>query len=259
MLRSRIIPCLLVHHKGLVKTVNFKDPRYVGDPLNAVKIFNEKEVDELMVLDIDATRENRGPDFELIRNLAVECRMPFGYGGGVTTVEEAKKIINLGAEKVAINAMVMKDMSIVEKIGKAVGVQSVVVVIDVAKKGLFKNEYEVYTHNVRRKTGLKLKDYLSRLNQYEIGEIVVNSIDRDGNMTGYDYDLIDMVRSLTDVPLTAVGGAGSYEDIKSLISRYKIIGAAAGSIFVFKGKYKAVLISYPDKKEKNDILSGTLV
>jgi imidazole glycerol-phosphate synthase subunit HisF len=136
MLRARIIPCLLVHKKGLVKTVNFKDPKYVGDPINAVKIFNEKEVDELMVLDIDATVENRGPNFEMIRNLAQECRMPFCYGGGVTTVEQAKRIIELGAEKVALSYAAINNPNLLKEIGDAVGVQSVVVVIDVRKKGL---------------------------------------------------------------------------------------------------------------------------
>jgi len=249
MLRSRIIPCLLVHNKGLVKTTEFKDPKYVGDPINAVKIFNEKEVDELIVLDIDATKEKRGPNFDLIRNLAIECRMPFCYGGGVTTVEEAKRIITLGAEKVAISSAAIYDFPLIKKIGDTVGVQSVVIVLDVAKKGIF-GSYEIYTENGLKKTGIKVIDFIKKLNTIEVGEIVVNSINRDGKMLGYDYDLIDMIRELTDVPITVLGGAGSLEDIKSLISRYRIIGAAAGSLFVFKGKYRAVLISYPDRVDK---------
>jgi len=253
MLRSRIIPCLLVHNKGLVKTTQFKDPKYVGDPINAVKIFNEKEVDELIVLDIDATKEKRGPNFDLVKNLAIECRMPFCYGGGVTTVEEAKKIITLGAEKVAISSAAIYDFPLIKKIGETVGVQSVVIVIDVSKRGIF-GGYEIYTENGQKKTGIKVKDFILKLNTVEVGEIVINSIDRDGKMLGYDYDLIDMVREMTDVPLTVLGGAGSLIDIKSLISRYKIIGAAAGSLFVFKGKYRAVLISYPDTKDKKTLL-----
>lgn len=249
MLRSRITPCLLVHKKGLVKTVQFKDPKYVGDPINAVKIFNEKEVDELMVLDIDASVEKRGPDFELIRNLAVECRMPFCYGGGVTTVEQAKKIINLGAEKVALSTAAIENMDIISQIGHAVGIQSVVVVLDVKKKSLF-GGYEIFIHNGKKATGIKVKDIVQQLNQIGVGEIVINSIDRDGIMEGYDFALFDLVRELTDMPLTILGGAGSMEDIKSAIIRYKIIGVAAGSLFVFKGKYRAVLISYPDKKER---------
>lgn len=248
MLRSRIIPCLLVHNKGLVKTKNFKDWKYVGDPINAVKIFNEKEVDELMVLDIDASRDGRGPNFKLIKDLAVECRMPFCYGGGVTTVEEAKKIINLGAEKVAISSAVLKDIQLVRRISEAVGVQSVVVVIDVKKK-LF-GGYDIFILNGTKKVKQNLKDFVTQLNEIGVGEIVINSIDQDGQMKGYDLSLIEMVRNLCDVPITVLGGAGSLNDIKNLIDRYKIIGAAAGSLFVFKGKYRAVLISYPNRSEK---------
>jgi cyclase len=252
MLRSRITPCLLVHNKGLVKTVGFKDAKYVGDPINAVKIFNEKEVDELMVLDIDASVEGRGPDFTLIRNLAVECRMPFCYGGGVTTVEEAKQIIHLGAEKVALSCAVINDFSLLRKIGEAVGVQSVVVVLDVKKKGLF-GGYEIFTHNGTKATGLKVKDFVQRLDKEGVGEIVINSIDRDGKMEGYDLSLIDLVRDSTEVPITVLGGAGSLNDIKEVISKYRVIGVSAGSLFVFKGKYKAVLISYPNKQEKKEL------
>lgn len=252
MLRSRITPCLLVHKKGLVKTVGFKDPKYVGDPINAVKIFNEKEVDELIVLDIDASVEGRGPDFELIRNLAVECRMPFCYGGGVTTVQEAKKIINLGAEKVALSSAAIQNFDILFQIGQAVGIQSVVVVLDVKKK-IFPGGYEIFIHNGKKATGIKLQEFLQRLDKIGVGEIVINSIDRDGKMEGYDLALIDMVRELTEVPITVLGGAGSINDIKELITRYKIIGAAAGSLFVFKGKYRAVLISYPNSSEKKGL------
>jgi cyclase len=252
MLRSRITPCLLVHKKGLVKTVGFKDPKYVGDPINAVKIFNEKEVDELMVLDIDASVEKRGPDFDLIKNLAVECRMPFCYGGGVTTVEQAKKIINLGAEKVAISSAAIENFEIIEKIGSAVGIQSVVVVLDVKKKGLL-GGYEIFIHNGKIATGLKLKDFVKKLDSVGVGEIVINSIDKDGKMDGYDMSLIDIVRNETEGPITVLGGAGSFNDLNEVIKKYKVIGVAAGSLFVFKGKYRAVLISYPSKIEKIEI------
>jgi cyclase len=247
MLRSRITPCLLVHKRGLVKTVGFKDAKYVGDPINAVKIFNEKEVDELIVLDIDASVEGRGPDFELIRNLAVECRMPFCYGGGVTSVHEAKRIISLGAEKVAISSAAINNFEIISRIGQTVGIQSVVVVLDVRKK---LGGYEIFIHNGKKATGLMVKDFGQRLDKIGVGEIVINSIDRDGKMEGYDFGLMDMVRELTEVPITILGGAGSMDDIRAAISRYKVIGAAAGSLFVFKGKYRAVLISYPNRSEK---------
>jgi len=254
MLRSRIIPCLLVHKKGLVKTTNFKDSKYIGDPINAVKIYNEKEVDELMVLDIDATVEGRGPNFEMIKNLAIECRMPFCYGGGVTTVEQAKKIISLGAEKVALSTAAIKNPSLLIEIGKAVGIQSVVVVLDVKKKGfLGGGGYDVFIKNGKEKVSAKLKDLIIDLNTIGVGEIVINSIDKDGTMQGYDLALIEMVRDLTEVPMTVLGGAGSLDDIKNLISKYKIIGAAAGSLFVFKGKSRAVLINYPNKEEIKEL------
>jgi cyclase len=251
MLRARIIPCLLVHNKGLVKTVNFKEPKYVGDPINAVKIFNEKEVDELIVLDIDATVENRTPNFELIKNLASECRMPFCYGGGITSVEQAKKIIELGAEKIAISSSAINNPALIKNIGLEVGVQSVVVVIDVRKKGiLFGGGYDIYIKNGKEKVNIKLKEFIDQLNEIGVGEIVINSIDNDGMMKGYDIPLISMIREWTNFPITALGGAGSSIDIKQLIEKFKIIGASAGSLFVFKGKYKAVLINYPNREEK---------
>lgn len=251
MLRSRIIPCLLIHKKGLVKTVNFKDSKYVGDPINAVKIFNEKEVDELIVLDIDATVEKRSPNYELIKNIATECRMPFCYGGGITTVEQAKKIIELGAEKLAISSSAINNPDLIKAIGIAVGVQSVVVVIDVRKRNILAGGgYEIYTNNGKIKAKIKLNDFIKQLNDIGVGEIVINSIDNDGCMKGYDLALISMIRDLTNFPITALGGAGKLEDIKNLISKFKIIGVSAGSLFVFKGKYKAVLINYPNKEEK---------
>ena len=252
MLRSRITPCLLVHKKGLVKTVEFANPKYVGDPINAVKIFNEKEIDELIVIDIDATVEGRGPDFNLIKNLAFECRMPLCYGGGITTVDQAKKIISLGVEKVAISSAALSNPQLLKDIGNAIGKQSLVVVLDVKKKGLFGN-YELFTHNGKKGSKYKLKEYLAILNEIGIGEIVVNSIDEDGKMKGYDFKLYDIVRDLTSMPMTILGGAGNLDDIRVAIERFKTIGVSAGSLFVFKGKYKAVLINYPDRSTRNEM------
>lgn len=249
MVRPRIIPCLLVHDKGLVKSIQFKDYKYVGDPINAVRIFNEKEVDELIVLDIDATRLNHEPDFQMIKNLATECRMPFCYGGGVKTVEHAKKIINLGAEKVAISSFAINNPSIVEKISKAVGSQSVSVVLDVKKSGLF-SKYDIYTHNGTIKQNQNLISFAQLIENLGAGEIIVNSIDNDGMMRGYDFTLIDKIRESVSLPITILGGAGSLNDIQKAISKYKILGVAAGSLFVFKGVYKAVLINYPTFEEK---------
>ena len=259
MLRSRIIPCLLVHNKGLVKTVKFsvEDGKYVGDPINAVKIFNEKSVDEIMVIDIDATVQGREPDYNMIKNLATECRMPLCYGGGVTTIEQVRRIIKLGAEKVAISSAALANIDLLRQISESVGAQSVVLVLDInKKKGIFGDiQYEIFTHNGKKKTGKKLYEFLEKIKDIPYGELVINNIDLDGMMTGYDMDMCEKVRDLTDVPLTFLGGAGSYEDFKKLVSRFKVIGAAAGSIFVFKGKYKAVLIQYPLPIEKVEIQS----
>jgi imidazole glycerol-phosphate synthase subunit HisF len=250
MLRPRIIPCLLVHNKGLVKTVKFKDPKYVGDPINAVKIFNEKEVDELIVLDIDATVENREPDFILIKNLATECRMPMCYGGGVKTVEHARRIISLGAEKVALSAYAVQNPQIIPDIARAIGRQSVVIVIDVQKRGLF-GKYEVVTHNGKKPTGKNPVEFAKQVEKLGVGEIVINSIDQDGVMKGYDMNLINDIRQAVNVPITVLGGAGHLDDIQTVIQKFGVIGVAAGSLFVFKGIYKAVLINYPNRAEKN--------
>lgn len=255
MLRSRFIPCLLVHNKGLVKTVKFsvEDGKYVGDPINAVKIFNEKHVDEIMVIDIDASVENREPDYEMIKNVATECRMPLCYGGGVKTVEQVKHIISFGAEKVAISSAAIEDPELLRKMSAAVGAQSVVLVLDVAKRGTFKKNYELLTHNGMKKTGIKLSDFLHQIMEIPYGEIVINNIDRDGMMNGYDQELSDLVREQTEVPMTILGGAATLDDIKGLVKRYGIVGAAAGSLFVFKGMYKAVLINYPMGDEKKSL------
>lgn len=252
MLYPRIIPCLLVHNKGLVKTLKFKDPKYVGDPINAVKIFNEKEADELMVLDIDATRENREPDYKMIENLARECRMPLCYGGGIKTAEQAQRIFNLGVEKIAISSIAIENQKIIKEIASQVGNQSVVVVIDVKKK-LFCG-YDIYTHNGKNKAKVDLVKFIKEIQDLGIGEIVLNSIDHDGEMKGYDFHLIDTVKPLIHVPLTILGGAGSLDDIGQLIKKHGIIGTSAGSLFVFKGKYRAVLISYPNEDEKNTLI-----
>lgn len=252
MLRSRIIPCLLIHNKGLYKTVKFKDHKYVGDPINAVRIFNEKEVDELIVLDIDATRNNRAPDFKMIKNIADECRMPLCYGGGINTIEQAVKIISLGVEKIAISYSAIENVELCQQIGNILGNQSVVVVIDVKKKKFF-NGYNIFTHNGTKKSKWNLNDFISKLEEIGIGEIVINSIDNDGVMEGYDITLIETIRKKCSMPITVLGGAGGLDDIKTIINKFKIIGVAAGSIFVFKGKYKAVLISYPNREERKPL------
>ncbi len=256
MLRSRIIPCLLIHKKGLVKTVNFKQSKYVGDPINAVKIFNEKEVDELMVIDIDKTRNNIIPDFQLIQKLANESRMPLCYGGGIKTLDQAVKIIEMGVEKVALSSIFLESPEICNKISNVIGAQSISIVLDVKKK-LFSSDYNIFTHNATKKHKESLKKVLNNIDNFPFGELVINSIDRDGTCSGYDDNLIEICRNLTERPITVLGGAGSLNDISNLINKYKIIGAGAGSLFVFKGKYKAVLINYPNKTERKPLYNET--
>lgn len=251
MLRPRIIPSLLVHENGLVKTVNFKNPKYVGDPINAVKIFNEKAVDELAVFDIDATVLGKEPNYSLIERLASQSMMPLCYGGGVKTVEQAQRIFSLGIEKIALSSAVLQNPKLITEISDRVGAQSVIVVLDVKKKLL--GGYEVYTHNGKKATGINPFKFVEEAQKLGAGEIVINSIDKDGIMKGYDLDLIAKVREKISLPMTVLGGAGSLQDIEKVIDVHGVIGVAAGSLFVFKGPYKAVLINYPTQLEKNKI------
>ena len=256
MLRPRITPCLLIRNGGLVKTVQFKDEKYVGDPINAVKIFNEKEADELIVLDIDASTSGAGPNFRLIAQFAVECRMPLCYGGGIKTVEQARQIIGLGVEKIAVSSAAIEKPLLISEIARAVGRQSVVVVFDVRQRN--GTDYEVMIHNARWSTGKLAAQAIREAESLGAGEIVVNSIDNDGKMTGYDLALARRLREITRLPMTVLGGAGSLADIGKLISTCGVVGAAAGSLFVFKGPYRAVLISYPSPTQKDDLIHSAL-
>lgn len=255
VLRPRTIPCLLVQRNGLVKTVGFAKPKYVGDPINAVRIFNEKEVDELAVLDIDATVQSREPDYGLIRNLAAECRMPLSYGGGVKTIEQIRQIISLGVEKVMISAAAIENPALISRAAQCVGSQSIVVVMDV-KRNPDSGAYELFTHNGTRASGIRPDAFAATVTALGAGEVVINSIDRDGAMQGYDLELVAKVRATTRRPLTVLGGAGSLADIRMLFARFGVIGAAAGSLFVFKGPYRAVLINYPRREEKDALYAG---
>jgi imidazole glycerol-phosphate synthase subunit HisF len=238
---------------GLVKTVGFGKPKYVGDPINAVRIFNEKAVDEIFVVDIDATVLAKEPDYQLLEKLAVECRMPLCYGGGVRTVEQAERLISMGIEKVALSSAAIADPTLVARMANVVGGQSVVTVLDVRRdKG---GAPVVWTHNGHRRTGFSATEAAKLMADSGAGEIVVNSIDNDGAMQGYDLPLIDDVVAAVSVPVTALGGAGSLAHIKQLIERFGIIGAAAGSLFVFKGVYRAVLINYPSRAEKDALMA----
>ena len=251
MLLPRIIPCLLLTQDGLVKTINFKDPTYIGDPVNAVKIFNEKKADELFILEINASIEKYEPNFQLIKNIARESRMPICYGGGVKNLDQAKKIFNFGIEKIAVSSIIFDNIDLVSQISNYSGSQSMVVVLDIKKED---NEYFIFTNNGKKKIDTDIIVLIKKLENLGMGEIVVNSIDRDGMMDGFDFDLIDLIFDNTHVPITILGGAGNLTDIKKAIEKYGSIGISCGSLFVYKGSRKAVLINYPNKADKIKIL-----
>jgi imidazole glycerol-phosphate synthase subunit HisF len=255
MLRSRVTPCLLVQDGGLVKTVKFKDPKYVGDPINAVRIFNEKEVDELIVLDIDASVNNVEPDYKMIEHLAKECRMPLCYGGGIKTLTHAEKIVALGVEKVALSSVVFDRPSLIVEIANKIGRQSVVVVLDIKKKTLSSN-YNVWTLNGRHDTKKNVVDVIQQVQNLGVGEIILNFIDYDGTEAGYPIKIIQQLKRDIEVPLTIMGGAKSLEDMGGAVEQCGLMGVAAGSLFVFKGKYRAVLINYPERQQKEEFIYG---
>jgi len=235
----------------LVKTINFSEHKYVGDPINAVRIFNEKEADELIVLDIDATVKQVEPNFRLISKLASECQMPLCYGGGVKNLDQAMRLVDMGVEKVALSSAAIENPTLLTQISESAGKQSVVAVIDVIKQSrLMGSRYKVCSHNATKQYSLELLTLISSLQEAGAGEILINSVDFDGKMQGYDLDLAESVSSVVNTPLTIMGGAGTLKDMNELISKIGIVGAAAGSLFVFRGKYKAVLINYPTHEQK---------
>lgn len=251
MARTRVIPCLLLKGEGLVKTERFRRPRYVGDPLNTIRIFNEKEVDELMLLDIGASAEGREPRFDLIRRVADECFMPLCYGGGIRRVEEIGKILSMGVEKVALNTHASEIPGLIRRAADLFGSQSIVASID-AKRGLF-GRYDVLVRGGTVKLGRDPVSVAEGLVGEGAGEVLINSIDRDGTMSGYDLELVGAVARAVTVPVVACGGAGSTADFRAAVN----VGAsavAAGSMFVFHGKHRAVLISFPSLQE----LAGAL-
>ena len=255
MLRPRIIPCLLLINNGLYKTKNFKDPKYVGDPLNAVKIFNEKEVDELIILDIYATAEKRKPNYSLIRKIANESRMPICYGGGINNINQITKIISLGIEKISISSAIFTNPNLIKEARNKVGSQSIVAVMDIKKSSFF-GEQKVFINNSKLNTKMSPTKFAKYVTDLGAGEILVNSIERDGTLKNYDIPLAREIVCATNIPITMLGGAGSLEDIKTLIDSVGLIGCAAGSLFVFKGKYRAVLIQYPNPLEKENLFSS---
>lgn len=241
-LRPRVIPVLLLQNGGLVKTYKFKQPKYVGDPINAVKIFNEKEVDELLLLDISCSVNQTEPDYKLILEIVSEAFMPIGYGGGIKTVDQAKRIFNLGIEKIILNSSLQSNLDLVSQISSMYGSSSMVANIDY-KKNIFRK------HKVYFKSGTVTSDYnpidwALKLQEAGAGEIILNNIDKEGTYSGYDEELLSIISKKIKVPVVVSGGASSMDDFKKAIE-LGASGMAAGSMFIYKRPHNAVLISYP--------------
>jgi len=247
LIRTRVIPCLLLKGQGLVKTTNFTNPKYIGDPINAVKIFNDKEVHELVFLDITASIETRSLRLDYISDIASECFMPLGYGGGIKTVKQAEDIFNQGVEKVIINSYAIENPSFVHELADLFGSQSIVVSIDV-KKNFFGN-YQTYTYSGKTKTRWDPVTWAQEAERLGAGEIFLNSIDRDGMMNGYDIPLIKSVSASVSIPVIACGGAGKVEDFGTAVHDGGASAVAAGSMFVYYGKHRAVLINFPNDED----------
>lgn len=256
MKRIRVIPTLLLHKGGLVKSVKFAKYTYVGDPINAVKIFNEKEVDELAVIDIDATRDKRSPDITRITGIVSEAFMPIAYGGGITHVDEVKKLLFNGVEKVILNKAAVSSPKLVSEIAEQLGSQSIVVSIDVKKTLLGK--YRVFTDNGKANTGLDPIQFAKECEERGAGEILLNSVDRDGTYKGYDTAILRQVAGAVSIPVIACGGAGSIEDFKDAVLDGHASAVSAGSMFVFQRPHNAVLISYPSSFELEKKLYSVL-
>lgn len=261
MFRPRIIPCLLLKEKGLVKTIQFKDPRYIGDPINAVRIFNDKEADELIFLDIMASRgggffglRKQAPiAFEMIAKISGECMMPLSYGGGITTIDEIKKLFGIGVEKVIINTQAAENPGLIREASEMFGNQSIIVSIDAKKTS--QGNYEVFMRGGTKATGKDPVEFARDMAAQGAGELMINSIDQDGMMAGYDIGLIKAVADAVSVPVIACGGAGNIEDLSDAYLNGHASAMAAGSMFVFHGRKRAVLITYPTRSELEAIFS----
>jgi cyclase len=247
MRRVRVIPVLLIQNGGLVKSINFKSHNYIGDPINAVKIFNDKEVDEIAIIDISATKDNKSPNIEQIREIASEAFMPLSYGGGITTIAEVKSILFEGAEKVILNTSALDNLGLVTQIADQFGSQSAVVSIDVKKDWL--GNYKVYRNNGKKKTRFTPETFAKMVEDAGAGEIVLTSIDRDGTYQGFDLEVINKVSAAVNIPVVACGGASKLEDFVDAILKGGSSAVAAGSLFVYASEQRGVMINYP-KQEK---------
>lgn len=251
MTRCRLIPVLLLRNAGLYKTMKFKDARYVGDPINSVRIFNEKEVDEMIFLDIEATNANREPDYKTLKEIATECFMPLCYGGGVREVEQIEQVLKTGVERVAVNTSLVRNPDFVRQAAKSFGSSTIVASIDFRRN--FRGRPVVYVCSGRVNTGMGLVEASQRAQDLGVGEVLLNSIDRDGTMTGYDVDAIRKASAALSIPVIACGGGGSLQDFRIVVNEAGASAAAAGAIFVFYGRHRAVLINYPSQQQLESI------
>ena len=254
MIRPRVIPCLLLKGKGLVKTIQFKNPIYLGDPLNTINIFNKKMVDEMIILDIDASLTSRKPNFELIKRIASVCFSPLTYGGGVNNLSDAERLFSIGIEKISVNSIAFKNPSLITELAKKYGNQSVVVSINI-NKDFWGNRNIV--NNLLEKIDLggnSIAEQMMIFEELGAGELLINDVNRDGTMKGYDIELIKSITSKVDIPVIACGGCGNYSHLKEVLIGGGASAAAAGSIFLFNGPHKAVLISYPQRKTIKNLL-----
>lgn len=247
MLKTRVIPCLLLKNQGLVKTIKFDKLAYIGDPINTVRIYNEKEVDELIFLDITATSKHQKPDLRIISEIASECFMPFTYGGGVHCSEDVQKIFSLGVEKIAINSCAVKNPSFIKEISERFGSQSIVVSIDVKRS--FWGRYRVWSHSERTSSNLDPVQFAVLMERMGAGELLLTSVDRDGTMEGYDIDLIKQVTGAVNIPVIVCGGAGNMDHFAKAVSEGGAAAVAAGSMVVYQGKNRSVLINFPSKSD----------
>ena len=250
MLFNRVIPCLLIEDENLVKTKKFKDPVYVGDPINAVKVFNDKEVDEIIILDISKSTSIHGPNFELIESIASECFMPLAYGGGIRSMEHISQLTSLGVEKIVLNTVLNKDPELVKRAVARFGSQAIIAGVDIKKDFFYRQR--VFINGGKEKINTNVISYCQQIEQLGVGEIFLTSIDSEGCENGYDFKLIKEVSSVVGVPLVANGGARNLDDILNVTMNYGA-SAAAGSMFVFFGPHKAVLISYPSPNDIKNI------